>query len=137
MGNFFQCFASALIVFGLMLIWHFWLSEKLAAKFMKRYDELIERYEGLIDRMKESFSVAIKEKTIEHSKAINSQANHYRIQIEGLEKALEEAKARSPIPKPSPIPEPKQGDPLSGPPFIPDMPGTTPTKDGGRWVHLG
>jgi len=32
------------------------------------------------------------------------------------------------------IEEPKQGDPLSGPPFIPDTPGTAPTEAGGRWV---
>ena len=94
----------------------------------------------------EEMNRVIAEKTDEHLKAINHQANNYRIQIEGLVKALEEAKAAKPTaletlgppsewqPLADLIEEPKQGDPLSGPPFIPDVPGTAPTEAGGRWV---
>ncbi len=125
-----------LIIFVIMLIWHTWQVDLIKASFRKRHDEA-ERY--WITR-NEHQDRRLTEQTNEHFKAINSQARDYRMQIEGLARALEEAKARSPvsepspIPKPSPIAEPKQGDPLSGPPFIPDMPGTPPTKAGGRWV---
>lgn len=93
-------------------------------------EELPER-KGVVTEI--ALDKILAEKTDEHLKAINHQAENYRIQIEGLVKALEEAKAANEKPTALEtlgpqsewqpladlLEEPKPGDPLYCGPLIP------------------